>query len=57
MYKKAIAAARRDKARSVRTGLTPQQEQEFKEVSMAASLCMEPWTPACMANCQYVTGV
>ena len=56
MYKKAIAAARRDKARSVRTGLTPQQEQEFKEVSMAAwpdgltasitqdsmSACMEP---------------
>ena len=32
MYKKVIATARKEKARSVRTGLTPQQVQEFKEV-------------------------
>ena len=32
MYKKAIASARKEKARNVKTGVTPQQVQEFREV-------------------------
>jgi hypothetical protein len=32
MYKKAIASARKEKAQTVRKGVTPQQLQGFKEV-------------------------